>query len=383
MQTVVITGARAPVALHLARLFHAAGHRVVLADTFRRPLARATRSKQGYERLPAPVASLPAYVEAWTSIMARWRPDLVIPTCEEVFHLAAVRDVAGLAVPLFAPPLALLATVHDKHAFAAFGQGLGADPPRTTRLSSSADLVSLRERAGSLVLKPVWSRFGARTLVRPTPHQLAGIGPTPSDPWVAQAYLPGPEICATAIAVDGAVTAVQAYRPLWRAGLGAGVAFEPIQDAAARGFVEGFCARSAWTGQVAFDFRHDADGGLHAIECNPRPTSGMHFFSVADGLPNAFAGASRVEASGTRAMTLPLAMATYGLAQAVATGRLGTWWCDLRAMDDLAAWPADGRLLGAQLAALAEIAGLALRRGTGLRSAATDDIEWNGEPFRL
>lgn len=46
MATVLVTGARAPVALHLAlhlaRLMKAAGHRVLLADSLPAPLARAS-----------------------------------------------------------------------------------------------------------------------------------------------------------------------------------------------------------------------------------------------------------------------------------------------------------------------------------------------------
>ena len=378
MTTIVVTGARAPVALHLARLFHASGHRVVLADTLHRPMARATRCKAVYERLPPPSGGLDAYAAAWRGLLARWAPDLVVPTCEEVFHLAAVRDIAGVAIPLFAPPLDLLTSVHDKYAFTRLAVGLGADPPQTTGLTTSADVAALR---GDLVLKPVWSRFGSRTLIKPKPRQLARLRPTPADPWVAQTYLPGADICACAVAVEGDVKALQAYRPLWRAGLGAGIAFAPVADASVDAFVAGFCARLRWTGQIAFDFRRDAGGRLHVIECNPRPTSGMHFFGAGDGLAEAIVGTGRAKASGTRAMTLPLAMATYGLAQALARGELREWWRDVRAMDDIAAWPGDGRLLGAQMQALAEVTWIALRRRKGLRAAATDDIEWNGDGF--
>ena len=42
-QTFLVTGARAPVALHMARLLGSAGHRVILTDTMRRPLGAATR----------------------------------------------------------------------------------------------------------------------------------------------------------------------------------------------------------------------------------------------------------------------------------------------------------------------------------------------------
>ena len=313
--------------------------------------------------------------------MDRWQPDIVVPTCEEVFYLAAVRDIAGVPLPLFAPPLDLLAKMHDKHAFAGLAQGFGADPPATLLLACAADVAALGPHPGDLVVKPVWSRFGARTLVRPGPETLAALRPTSTDPWVAQTYLPGEEICACAVAIAGEVRAGQAYRPLWRAGLGAGVAFEPVDDAALTGFVRAVCAAMNWTGQIAFDFRRDAGGTLHVIECNPRPTSGVHFFGIDDGLVDAILGRGHAEASETRPMTLPLAMVTYGLAQAVSGRRIGDWLRDVRAMDDIAAWPGDGHLIAAQVVTLAEMVGIALRRHKGLRAASTDDIDGTGVGF--
>jgi nucleoside-diphosphate-sugar epimerase len=85
-KTIVVTGARAPAALHLARVFHAAGHRIILADTFRYPMSRATRMKDSYARLPPPRRSFSDYAAAVQALVAREAPDLIVPTCEEVFR---------------------------------------------------------------------------------------------------------------------------------------------------------------------------------------------------------------------------------------------------------------------------------------------------------
>ena len=81
-KTILITGARAPAALHLARIFYHAGHRVVLADTFRYPMSRATRMKHAYAQLPSPRQSFAAYGAAVASPVAREAPDIIAPTCE-------------------------------------------------------------------------------------------------------------------------------------------------------------------------------------------------------------------------------------------------------------------------------------------------------------
>ncbi|TJW70248.1 MAG: hypothetical protein E5V92_34405, partial [Mesorhizobium sp.] len=87
-KTVLITGARAPVALHLARLLHGAGRRVILADAPARPIAATSKACARYHRLPPPRFEPRAYAEAVEALVRAEGIDLVIPTCEEVFHLA-------------------------------------------------------------------------------------------------------------------------------------------------------------------------------------------------------------------------------------------------------------------------------------------------------
>src|SRR5262249_40436888 len=149
-------------------------------------------------------------------------------------------------------------------------------------------------------------RFGSRVLIKPSATEVAKVRPTPADPWVAQLYLPGEEISAYAVAAGGRVTAFQSYRPTYRVGHGAGVAFEAVDDFVARQFAAGLVARLNWSGQISFDFRRDEAGNLHVIECNPRTTSGVHYFGPADGLARSFLDGACAQASLQGAMTLPL-----------------------------------------------------------------------------
>ncbi len=380
MATVLITGARAPVALHLARLFHHAGHAVVLADSMRHPVAAATRMKQAYRRLPAPRRNFAAYAEAVGGVVAADGIDLVVPTCEEVFYLAAARDIAGFAIPLFAPGFATLAAAHHKGRFAADAADIAGGPPATETVASAAQLRSLGYQS-EWVLKPAWSRFASRVLVRPTPEEAAMVVPLPTDPWVVQRYLPGEEICGYGVALGGLLLAFSAYRPRYRAGTGAGIAFEPVVDSVAQGFAAEYARRTGWTGQLSFDYRRDAKGELHAIECNPRAVSGVHYFRPEDGLVAAILAGRPAAPKETRTLAAPLAMLSYGAAEALRRRTLHQWWRDVREAADLFAFPGDRGFLLPQLLALAEIAGIALGSGKSLQQAATDDIEWNGEPL--
>jgi len=376
---VVITGARAPVAVHLARRLSEAGWRVLLADTLRFALGRATRAKAAYLRFPPPRQDFAGFAGFWAELLRRERPALVVPTCEEVFYLAALRERCDLDLPLFAPSLDMLASVHHKGRFAALASGLGADPPETLVLEAPCERLPFDD----FVLKPAWSRFGSHVLIRPSAVALAGLKPTPQVPWVAQRYMPGEEICAYGVAVGGVLRAFCAYRPLWRVGLGAAVAFAPVESPEAEVFTRNLVAKLAWTGQIAFDFRHDETGRLRVLECNPRATSGAHFFAAGDGLAEAIAGTGTADPSLRVPMTLPLALLVYGLPQALRRRALGSLVHDLRTMTDLLADRADRSFLPIQGLALGEIIARALRLRVGLKEAATADIEWDGEPFTI
>ncbi len=380
MSRILITGARAPVALHLARLFAADGHAVTLADSQAHPLARATRHA-GYIRLPSPTAGLLAFGEALSDACSTHRIDLIIPTCEEVLYLAAVRDLFAFDLPIWAPDFEDLKRVHNKYSFAQLTQTGPVTAPETHLLKSRADLESVP--AGEWIYKPVWSRFGDRVLIHPDKQTLATLLPTPTDPWVAQTWLPGEELCCHAVVHQGRCVAHQGYRPLWRAGMdkGAGVAVEPVNDPGITAFVEGFVAAQTWHGHISFDFRRDATSRLYVIECNPRATTGAHFFTADDHLPDAMLNGTPAQASRKTALTVPLAMLTYALPQALKTGRLRQWQRDFGRMGNLLSDSNDRPTWPYELRALAEIITGAVLTGKGLKATATADIEWNGGAF--
>jgi hypothetical protein len=377
---ILITGARAPVAMHLCRHLSAAGHQVWLADTPAFPISRATGFKAGYIRLPAPRGNIAAYGEAVAGAVAQYGIDLIIPTCEEVFYLAAVRERIGGAV--FAPGLEALKAVHNKAQFAGLSRGFGADAPQTHRLETLADMAVAAVRPGQWIYKPVWSRFGARVLIRPDAVALSALRPTPDEPWVQQAYLPGEELCCYAVAHHGRVVALQAYRPLWRAGaqgIGAGVFVEPFDEPVIAGFVAGFAAANGWHGQISFDFRRDEAGALHVIECNPRAVTGALFFGRGDALAAAIADGAEARPTRDAPLSIALAMILFALPDAVRRGRLNDWRRDMGRFAPMLDWPGDKGTAGMQALALTETIATAVTGGQGLRAAATADIEWNGE----
>lgn len=377
--TVLITGARAPVALHLARLLHGAGYRVILADSPKRPIAAASTACALYSRLPTPRFARHDYAEAVEALVRSEGIELVIPTCEEIFYLGQLWRDRAMPARLFAPDMARLTQVHDKHAFIRLAEGLGLAVPETTLLQSKDDLQVVRGQSRELVFKPVWSRFASHVLLRPTPDKLDVVVPSLAAPWVAQRFVAGDEISAYAVAVNGELKALAFYRSLYRAGKGAGICVELVEDAAARRFVEAFVAGTDWTGQISFDLMREKDGRVLPLECNPRATSGLHFFRDPQRFANAMLDdGGEVKPDVSAPQTVRLAMWIYGLPAAVRSRQIGRFARTMRDASELFDWPGDPAPKRAQWRALAEMSGTALRQRISLQAASTRDIEWNG-----
>ena len=362
------------------RLLAGAGHVVHLADSLGYPLAGASVLHQGCHVLPSLRAQTGAAATALKGLLQAHRIDCVIPTCEEVLYLGQIWRDHPMPARLFAPDAALLEQVHNKHQFIALCQTLNLGAPPTRLLRSPADVAALRDQAKDLVFKPVWSRFATQTAIRPA--RLDRIRPSPAAPWVAQDFVAGEELCVYAVAHAGKVTALSAYRGLIRAGLGASVCFAPVQDAGITDFVTRFVAGTGWTGQISFDLIRQQDGTVLPIECNPRATSGLHFFRDPATFAAAISGTGTVVPDVTQPQGVPLALWLYGLPQVLRRGGWQRFRAACASVGDLMDWPGDRFGVAKQLRPLAEIARIALRDRVSLQKAATRDIEWDGPDQR-
>ena len=371
MTRVLITGARAPAALHLARLLGEAGHHVVMADSLRWPVAAASAHVAAYVRLPPANGSLAGYRTAVAGAIADHRIALVVPTCEEVFHLARAWAGGRMEAALFAPDLDRLRRAHHKYDFIRWAADLGLPVPQTELLEGPDDVAKVAAQSREMVFKPVWSRFATQTLIRP---ERLSIAPTKAAPWVAQAFLPGEEVCAYAIAHQGRMVGMAAYRPVYRAGQGAGIAFQRDDDPGIADYLTRLVAGTGWHGQIALDLIRGADGVIRAIECNPRATSGLHFFRAPQAFADAVIAGSNVVPDVSGLQAVKLALALYGPWQA--PGRV---WRDLRQAADVMHWPGDPAPRWRQPLAIAETVGIALRHGLSLTAATTRDIAWDGD----
>lgn len=328
--TVMLTGGRAPCTLALARLFHAAGHRVLVAESVEHHLCRVSKAVERSFRVPPPNGTPGVYVAALTDIIVKEQVDVLIPTCEEIFFVAMGLNRLAPICRVWAAPIGQLQELHDKWLFAELARRLGLAVPDTCLITSDAEWLALADGGrweqagesngaageagagkvngepgeavpvgaaswlgGDLVLKPAYSRFASRVLfldkadtVEARQRLLAGKLPelSAAAPWVAQRRIDGQHLCTYSVAYEGTLIAHAAYPCLYRVGEGATVHYEPIHHEGALDWVRRFAAATGFSGQLAFDFIETAGDGegkpgvLYAIECNPRSTSGVLLF---------------------------------------------------------------------------------------------------------
>ncbi len=421
-RTVVLTGARAPATLDLARRFAEADWRVIVADS-EPNLTAGSRSVARAYRVPSARFRPVEFARAIAGIARRHQADLIVPTCEETYWLSAVltaddvaeppgqtsddhsakSDLALLRARLFASESDLLARLHHKGRFVALLDELGLPHPRTEVVSSAIEwrrrrVVRAGWLSGARVVKPALSRFGSRTMMVPAGEPLPDVGRITADqPWIIQERVAGRELCTYAVAVAGRLTAFVLYAPVWRVGRGAGVAFERIEESdrvhvAARSLAASLAASLSFSGQFGLDLM-ETDSGLTILECNPRATSGIHLFAPGDRLADAFAPALSADTDGSgEALELVTASRTvvrlgvphllYGPGGMRSVSDAGRFVRQLRAPDVLRE-PGDRVALGT----LARSVLVQLRTAGAARvsilAASTHDIEWNGEPVRL
>jgi hypothetical protein len=374
--TILLTGGRAAATLELARMLHAAGHRVVMAEHIGWHLSRFSRSISKHYKVRWPTRDLDGFADDLARIIEREGVELLIPTCEEVFHVARRRGRFACAV--YCDTVETLARVHHKGHFIEAARGLGLAVPESVLCSDSESLQAAVARLGEVVLKPAWSRFGARTLVRPTTPLPV---PTPTDPWVVQRLLPGRQLCTWGLCHQGRLVAFCAYETRFTLGIGASASFEMLEHPGLEAWMARFVEGLGFTGQLGLDFIEAADGTPQGIEANPRITSGFHLFAHDPGVLERYWNADlpRLKPVGGRPAMLGVSM-LLARRKLKDPERLREWKAVWRRSREVVWSLRDPVPVLWRFVWLAGVVLRGKRAGRPPAEAIAVDMEWNGEP---
>ncbi|MBV6397363.1 MAG: hypothetical protein HFACDABA_02977 [Anaerolineales bacterium] len=376
MPRILLTGGRAPATLELARAFHRAGHTVFMAESLRGHLSEPSNSIAKNFLIPPPRQQTNDFLDALERIVRENKIDLVIPTCEEVFYVAMGRD----RFPAFVEPLEKLRPLHNKWEFIGKAERQNIPVPKTILLTQADDLHRAYEQFGQLVLKPVYSRFAAKTLIRPILAE-AKSTVTFDSRWVAQEFIAGTQICTYSVCHNGRIAAHTAYRSDFTAGQGATIWFRHVNHTSIFDWVTKFVSAIKFTGQIAFDFIETPDGQIFAIECNPRAISGIHLLARDPTFPETFLNADSpcVTPSDHFSAQLWTGMLVYGLPSALKKHQLKKWWGAFASSRDVIFRRDDPLPALLQFRSVLHYLRLARRENISPLEASTFDIEWNGQ----
>lgn len=275
--TVLLTLGRLPKALEIARSFAAAGWRVLVAEPFPRHLCAVSRAVHASHVLTAPAVDRERYLAELAALVERERVRLVVPVSEEAMHASFVAPRLPPHVRLYSMPSERLLALHDKHAFVGVVRGYGLAAPDTHVLGAPG--AAALAASAPHVVKPIWSCSGRGVQFRAAGQPLPSLD---GEPAIVQRFVPGDVHTSFTLAHEGRVQRTIVYRGVVMSGTVA-VCFERVPShPAIEAWVETFVARAGWSGFVSFDFVVDDAGVAHAIECNPRATSGIHFVHPED-----------------------------------------------------------------------------------------------------
>lgn len=268
METVLITGARAPIALEMSRSFAKHGHPVIMADSQRLTIARWSNTVKKYYLLPFARHQTEAYINALNDIIKQENVAHLIPTCEEAFYVSLHKDKINCRV--WTSDAELMHNLHNKLVFTQFASD-SFPIPETQLVKDFSDWA----HSDAYVFKPVYSRFATGTIIGKKLSKSYFLE-TEKSAWIAQKRIKGHEICIYSIWDNGVLKGYAAYHPLFRVGKGSGVYFEPVEHQKTFELVKKFGEQIRYTGQLCFDVIIDTSDVPYFIECNPRGTSGAH-----------------------------------------------------------------------------------------------------------
>jgi len=381
-KTVLITGARAPAALHLCRLLKKNGHTVIIADSIPYPLSKVSTSTDYFYEIPSPKWKTDECISALQLIIQSHDVDLLIPTCEEIFYISKHKEKLSRFCHIFVDEFQKLALLHNKWEFIQFVTKLGWPVPATYRTNNEQiiqEMIQQTSPATPFVLKPIFSRFSDKVAFITKEDIEKGITMDKQN-YIIQEFIKGTQHCSYSIVQSGKVLAHSVYKTEFTAGLGATIAFEHINHPKIDQFVEHIVKELNFSGQIAFDFIIPEDGDAIPIECNPRTTSGLHLFD--EEVVSAFFAKKvnnmRIPKHNSQC-AIRLAMLLYGIPYLKSKQTRKRWWKVLCSYPDIIYSRSDRKTFFYQFYSMYKLWHESYKHGRTILEQTTYDISWDGE----
>jgi predicted ATP-grasp superfamily ATP-dependent carboligase len=383
----LLTGGRAPVTLDLARLFSQAGYKVFIAESLKHHLCSYSQAVTKNFLVPPPRQNPQAYISALIEIIKQEKIRLLIPTCEEIFYIAAGLKELSLFCQVFTEPLDKLNILHNKYEFICLVEKIGLLTPKTWLLKTQQDLEQFLNSSipQKIVFKPVYSRFASHVQIVTKPvEKIPPLDIHTTRHWVAQEFIHGKHYCSYSITHQGQIKAMAVYPTIFTAGKGSCVYFAAIEHPKICQWVNTFVKSIQFTGQIAFDFIETPDGDLYPLECNPRTISAIHLFQSNDHLEQAFLNITDkiIQPTSGQSSMIAMAMIIYSLFPAILSNQFPDWLRKFLNSRDVLFRLSDPLPSLHIWIILLQFLQMSRQKSISLQQASTQDIEWDGEEIK-
>jgi hypothetical protein len=361
METILITGARSPIALEMARSFFKAGHRIIMADSLQMPISRWSRIIHKYCIISSAKYDTSNFEREIIDIVQQEKVTHLIPICEETFYISMFMN--KIPCKVWTSNRELINQLHNKYIFSSYANNI-LPIPETMLVSNFTNW----ESSIDYVFKPIYSRSGISTVIKKDIKEDYFKNVDKSE-WLAQKLIKGTEVCTYSVWDNGKIKAFVCYEPLYRTGNGAAIYFVPKEHLAIKNLIIKFGEQTNYNGQLCFDVIIDQHNNPHFIECNPRATNGSHL--VNSQLADTFLGTDYLAIQNAHEYSIKFAL-LYFNPFAFLSKRIR------KAKDVVFRW---GDLLPFLLQFLSstEIIYLKFKHRVSLIEAATMDINWDGD----
>ncbi len=283
-RTILLTGGKMTKSVELARAFHAAGHRVILAESskYRFTGYRFSRAVAKFYCIPDPQDS--GYAKALCEIVDREGVDVFVPVSSPASSIfdADARALLDAKCEVLHGDSDTVRMLDDKSRFSAQAESFGLRVPHWRRITDPAEIEEFDFPEGrEYILKRIaYNPVGRMDLTRlssATPQRNSefarSLNITENDPWILQQFISGQEYCTHGTVRNGSL---QVYGCCESSAFQ--VNYEMVDKPDIRTWVERFVKELNVSGQLSFDFIEASDGQVYAIECNPRTHSAITMF---------------------------------------------------------------------------------------------------------
>jgi len=284
---ILLTGARSPAALDVARLLHCAGHEVYTADTSFFHICRFSNAVKNSFVVPAPSDKPEKFIQSVIEIIKKVGIDILIPIWEEVLYISKEIDRFPKSCQVFCSSFEMVDQLHNKFHFIELQKKFNIEVPETYLVKSTEELKNLPFKK-PYVLKACYCR-GSQKIRKVNPGEDPLVTISPQIPWVAQEWIEGEKFCSYSVCHNGEIKAHVSYPVVYTMeDKSSCLAFEAQKNVDIYEWAKNLIQKINYTGQAAFDFIETEEGKMYAIECNPRATSGVHLFAPKDRIDLAY-----------------------------------------------------------------------------------------------